>query len=102
MTKHTPTPWHYDPNHNAVTATPNHRGDGKIVLSGFALTMGHYPTPAANTALIVRAVNAHDELLAALHAIIDLDHHNMGPESRATEIARAALAKADASYPSDN
>jgi hypothetical protein len=34
------------------------------------------------------------ELVAALHAIIDLDHTNMGPESRATEIARAALAKA--------
>lgn len=27
----------------------------------------------------------------ALYAIIDLDHHNMGPESKATKIARAAL-----------
>lgn len=33
-----------------------------------------------------------DELLrAALHDIIALDHHNHGPESRATKIARAAL-----------
>lgn len=28
----------------------------------------------------------------ALAKIMDLDHHNMGPESRATGIARAALA----------
>lgn len=36
--------------------------------------------------------NAHiEELERALHQIIELDHHNMGPESRATKIARAAL-----------
>lgn len=35
---------------------------------------------------------AHIESLeATLHRIIELDHHNMGPESRATKIARAAL-----------
>lgn len=44
------------------------------------------------------AVNALPELLervrryeSALHEVIGLDHHNMGPESRATKIARAAL-----------
>lgn len=31
------------------------------------------------------------ELRAALHSIIGLDHHNHGPESRATQIARDAL-----------
>jgi hypothetical protein len=30
---------------------------------------------------------------AALREIIDLDHHNHGPESRATKIARAALSQ---------
>jgi len=32
-----------------------------------------------------------EHLRAALHEIINLDHHNHGPESRASEIARAAL-----------
>ena len=43
---------------------------------------------------------AIDEVLAeierlrhTLHEIVNLNHHNMGQESRATQIARAALAK---------
>lgn len=35
------------------------------------------------------------DLRTALHDIIALDHHNHGPESKATKIARAALAKAE-------
>jgi hypothetical protein len=49
-------------------------------------------------AKIVAAVNALPghlariaELEAGLSQVIDLDHHNMGPESRATKLARAAL-----------
>lgn len=34
-----------------------------------------------------------DRLRAALREIIDLDHHNHGPQSRATKIARAALSE---------
>lgn len=52
----------------------------------------------ANAALIVRAVNAHDELVAALRKIAALDRHS-GASLRsraASEIARAALAKAGA------
>jgi len=40
------------------------------------------------------AENAADEisrLRSVLYQIIDLDHHNMGPESKATKFARAAL-----------
>jgi len=32
-----------------------------------------------------------ERLRSVLHDIIDLDQHNHGPESRATQIARAAL-----------
>ena len=32
-----------------------------------------------------------ERLEGVLHRIIELDHHNMGPESRATKIARDAL-----------
>lgn len=32
-----------------------------------------------------------DRYRSALHKIIELDHHNMGPESRATRLARDAL-----------
>jgi hypothetical protein len=34
------------------------------------------------------------ELEAALHAVIQIDHHNHGPESRATKVARAAISGA--------
>ena len=37
------------------------------------------------------AADEIERLRAALHRIIDLDHHNMGPEARATKVARAAL-----------
>jgi hypothetical protein len=37
---------------------------------------------------IAREINP---LLDALREIIDIDHHNHGPKSRATEIARTAL-----------
>ena len=37
---------------------------------------------------------AEVKLRAALGRIIDLDHHNHGPESRATKIARDALLEA--------
>lgn len=32
-----------------------------------------------------------ERLRQALNSIIDLDHHNMGPESKATKLARTAL-----------
>jgi hypothetical protein len=35
----------------------------------------------------------NERLRAILREIIGLDHHNHGPESRATKIARAALQK---------
>lgn len=34
----------------------------------------------------------NQRLREALHSIIRLDHHNHGPESQATTLARAALA----------
>ncbi len=37
---------------------------------------------------------AAEEMFEALGRIIDLDHHNMGRESRATTIAREAYSRA--------
>lgn len=40
-------------------------------------------------------------LRAALHEIIGLDHHNHGPESRATKIARDAIANEQLASPKE-
>lgn len=39
------------------------------------------------------------ELVEALRRIVDLDHHNMGPPSTSSIIARAALAKWGDAWP---
>lgn len=48
--------------------------------------------PEAVKAEVDRLQSATETLESALHRIIGLDHHNMGPESKATKLARAALA----------
>lgn len=48
----------------------------------------------ADGELIVRAVNAHDDMLAALSQIIAESAHDIAPSLGALEVARAAIAKA--------
>jgi len=100
-TQHTPTPWHVakdDP-----TAIFNSMGGYITRIDGNAVQ-----TRAAiegNTAFIVRACNAHDELVAALQAIAD-SHQTADTyterdgwekaHDKFVAFARAALAKVQA------
>ena len=40
---------------------------------------------------LIASIEREERLTEVLGEIIDLDHHNMGPESRATTLARATL-----------
>ena len=77
---HTPTPWH------RMATSPqrieSESGSDKVAQC----------TSAANAAFIVRACNAHDELVAALTALLRIQSPSM---QNVTEMqaARAVLAK---------
>lgn len=50
--------------------------------------------PVSMTAVLSeldRIKEENERMRAALYEIVGLDHHNMGPESKATKMARAAL-----------
>jgi hypothetical protein len=77
-TKHTKTPWHYGPMHgwgdHCITRRPAGDYDPSGVIGDAPLAIvvekaGHwengYPVEA-NAAFIVRAVNSHEQLVAAL------------------------------------
>lgn len=84
-TQHTPTPWH-------VWS----QGLETKVRSGVDLNIAstHGISSKDNAAFIVRACNAHDELVAALRVCADrLEEMANGKELFAVENARAALAK---------
>lgn len=99
MAKHTPTPWavaegRYFPN----SPTPVY-GPGR--LSEATKVCGATPEDAA---LIVRAVNSHDDLVAAMHSMLGVISylHETGDirdslrnDAQAIEEARSALAKAE-------
>jgi hypothetical protein len=60
---------------------------------------GSGPTASANAAHIVKCVNAHDALVAALAALIDdswsdISNQPCVPTKATLKVARAALAKA--------
>lgn len=87
---HTPTPWRVFTATNGLyigVGEPN--GEG-ILDAGFGVWR-EGPEAIANAAFIVKAVNAHDELVAALQALIS----NL-PYQKHRDIALAALAKAGA------
>lgn len=96
MDKSTPRPWAFDG--QSVTAEGLR---DKILLTGFALVMGRDDQAEANTAVVLRSVNAFDALVEALREVqirLLADHPggavNMESVKRAREIARAALALA--------
>ncbi len=94
-TKHTPLPWRLEPNGPCFNIKSPDRVEHFAILVG----MGHNNPGEfkANANLIVRAVNAHDDLVAALS---DLKCHvaglgdPMGDDGPLLEAADAALAKA--------
>jgi hypothetical protein len=101
--KHSPTPWsieHYSSNTDKLLDA-----DGEFVHFVHKSRMewtDDDPTGAANVDFIVRACNAHDELLAALRAMIDPQNFRTDPtietlrkRDRAIFKARAILGKVD-------
>jgi hypothetical protein len=96
--KHTPLPWRADgPEVIGLDGNGNYAGH---VATAWYSPGGPGPDEAvANAALIVRAVNAHADLLEALETLVDeqngppLYRHAAGWEA-AMNKARAAIAKA--------
>lgn len=84
---HTPTPWREE--QTAIIG-----GDNDMVCdTGYFLV----PKNKANIGLIVRAVNCHDELVAALETMIarlDCRKKWEDPDREAYHAARSALARA--------
>ena len=99
MREHSPLPW--TPRRSQVFGTTDIRDvydaeRREVHLMGFGLTGG--AKAAANADLIVRAVNAHDELYAALKWFVDdIDgtHTVMVDFDCNVERARKALAVAE-------
>ncbi len=91
MSKHTPTPWsHWDgSNRFGLYIGVNYIPIGECG-AGSKITS---EVTKANAAFIVRAVNAHDELVAALEEALEALMFTNARSTAATN-ARAALAKA--------
>ena len=93
MTAHTPTPWRVGDAGHTVFGPPNGTPSPAVITT----TRGLHP---ANSAHIVRCVNAHDDLVAAL-TFITRCAKMKGPvgttcyiiSDAAMDSARAALAK---------
>ena len=101
MSEHTPTPWRADmgefpPQMKLEPYLRSYVGpDGETIrVKGFALSGGNVEMDEAraNSEFIVKAVNCHDDLVAALKAVVAVADRNTVEFA----MARAALAKADA------
>ncbi|MDP2952895.1 MAG: hypothetical protein Q8O76_06235 [Chloroflexota bacterium] len=97
-TEHTPTPWVVDAKPIMGNSGPAIRTVGRHIAR-----MGwNDEEDKANAAFIVRAVNSHDGLLAAVKALLGHSAHKCrfhGPavcdQCEAQKQARAAIAKAE-------
>jgi hypothetical protein len=110
-TQHTPTPWTFNDTDGTIRADANSVSDqmgdyrGSIIAdlkpalgcdewTGSAREHARAETEA-NAAFIVRACNAHDDLVAALSAFVNDPPHPLGVEWwELIDKARAELAKA--------
>lgn len=94
--KHTPTPWHLHDMEMATVCGP----DNLFIALCEAVSRRHMEGKE-NAAFIVRAVNAHDDLAAALKETLRAlevadPAGSMGSNSSLSkQVARAALAKAE-------
>jgi hypothetical protein len=86
-TKATPRPWHCDGHGNDWEIFSS--ADWPIARLNAKIQAG----AQANGALIVQAVNAHDELVALLEELIDIEGPQPGTAAWAAKV-RAALARA--------
>jgi len=101
-TQHTPTPWKVlqagDPS-GVPRVTSDKGGVAVICVNRYMGEKGPSAEESANAAFIVRACNAHDELVAALTlakyvlATLSLDDDCTEGQPEALAAARAALAK---------
>jgi hypothetical protein len=95
----TPTPWKLALTDDTIIRGPD--GSYIAAVTGDYNSESDWPCMEANAAFIVRAVNAHDDLVTALKSILRLQDENDGADFEtvfllAEDIARAALAKAGA------
>ncbi|CUW85647.1 hypothetical protein N5C66_03720 [Rhizobium pusense] len=90
-TTHTPTPWFLNEAQDFV------KGDGRhiAVLFDGTPTSPTVKERKSNAAFIVRACNAHDELLAALKAARDFHDWNESSVSATARQVVVAIAKAE-------
>ena len=97
--KHTPTPWSIVPQNDGSSIIAKMHEDAskgfRIVCHAW-LRRDSQAEDQANAAFIVRAVNAHDDLVAALSNLVAIieDGNKATTESSSYACARAALAKA--------
>jgi hypothetical protein len=88
-TKHTPGPWRYDPYEGSYQSA--------IIGECYQIaTVSYDDWDHSNAAFIVRAVNAHDDLLAACKAALSLTENRGNLQfMECTATLRAAIAKAE-------
>lgn len=91
MSEHTPTPWYAHQNQSRRTLRAV---KDDIYIGSFDYGVGR-ETMIANAEFTVRAVNSHDDLIAALNAIAEGCSFPENDVQRAIrDRARAAIAKA--------
>lgn len=97
ITKHTPTPWAISSNGFNIYGPPDAEGQVTFVASIFRKPIQDIED--ANAEFIVRACNAHDELLAACKATLKyLQYSSKHAENRELrKQIRAAVDKAEGS-----
>jgi hypothetical protein len=93
MSEHSPLPWRVftHPSGTKLVGVGGKDGQG-ILDAGFGVWAWEDPQGMANAALIVRAVNAHAQLVAALEEIAGMGPNTKYPSSTPISVARAALA----------
>lgn len=85
-TKQTPTPWRVEKNDQGANFIRGDNGDGVALANCI-------PASSTNAAFIVRACNAHDDLLASLKEISDELGYTFPLDIKGR--MRAAIAKAE-------
>jgi hypothetical protein len=90
MSEHSPLPWKID-GANTSNFGSQIKTASKVKASRVACRLGG-PDRDANAALIVRAVNAHAMLVAALEEIAGLSSTSPYPSSTPIFVARSILA----------
>jgi hypothetical protein len=104
MSEHTPTPWRVEQGTGLVWGNCSTFDDGTPDKFGVPVTDGQLERPwakgqgptyeemEANAAFIVRAVNAHAQLVAALERLIEVSHSISEEQTDAIASAHAVLA----------